>query len=192
MTLHSLISPYKKIFKKIKGKFRSKLFSILFCLFLMEIGDKKMNKKNLLILVFLFLFGASYIEIRDNVSNPEYYIKRAQKEVERLEKPNFFRSRKATSINIFVYDGESKDVVRVCLPLWLFKLCVDIAEDFKDDYPKYLRKHSKWDCEIAFRTLKEQRKNVWKIFKNIQTNDIEPWGLKVTKNLCIDHYRERS
>ncbi len=116
-----------------------------------------MNKKNLIILVFSFLFSACYIEIKENVSNPEYYIKKAQKEVERLEKPNFFKSRKTTSINIFVYDGESKDVVRVSLPLWLFNLCVDIAEDFDDD-PKYLRKHSKWDCDIDFHALKKLSK----------------------------------
>ncbi len=113
-----------------------------------------MNKKNLLILVLSFFFSACYIEIKENVSNPEYYIRKAQKEIERLEKPNFFRSRKATSINIFVYDGESKEVVRVGLPLWLFNLCVDIAEDFEND-PKHLRKHSKWDCEIDFRALKK-------------------------------------
>ncbi len=32
---------------------------------------------------------------------------------------------------------------------------------------------------------------LWKMIKNIEAKDMESWVLKVTKNLCIDHYREK-
>jgi len=116
-----------------------------------------MGKKKLLILVFSLLFTACYIDIRENVSNPEYYIKKAVREFERVERPDFFRSRKATSINIFVYDGESKDMIRVSLPLWFLNLCFDIAGDFNDE-EKPIDNPSKWDCEVDFQALKELKK----------------------------------
>jgi len=32
---------------------------------------------------------------------------------------------------------------------------------------------------------------LWKMIRKIETKDIEAWVLKVTRNLCIDHYREK-
>lgn len=116
-----------------------------------------MTKKNLLILPFIFILSSCYIEIKENVRNPEYYLNKAIREAERAERDSFWK-RKASSLNIFVYDRESNDIVKVSVPIWLFNFCVDIAEDFSDEPSKDFKVHSNWDCDIDFRALKKLSK----------------------------------
>lgn len=116
-----------------------------------------MIKRNLIILLLIFIFSACYIEIKENVGNPEPYLQKAIKEAERAERDSFWKGR-ASSLNIFVYDKESKDIVKVSVPIWFFNLCVDIAEDFSHEPSKDFRIPSNWDCDFDFHALKKLSK----------------------------------
>lgn len=116
-----------------------------------------MRMKNLLILPLIFTLSACYIEIKENVRNPEYHLNKAIREAEKAER-DFLWKRRASSLNIFVYDRESKDIVKISVPIWLFNFCVDIAENFSDEPSKDFKVHSKWNCDFDFRALKKLSK----------------------------------
>lgn len=116
-----------------------------------------MRIKNLLILPLILTLSACYIEIKENVRNPEPYINKATKEAERAERDSFWK-RRASSLNIFIYDRESNDLVKINIPIWLFNFCVDIADEFSNEPSKDFKVHSNWDCDIDFRALKKLSK----------------------------------
>ncbi len=118
-----------------------------------------MKRKNIfLIIPFVFLLTSCYIEIKENVMNPEFYLEKIKKEVERAERARFWRSGKVSSLNIFVYDRESKDIVKVSVPIWLFNFCIDIADEVGFGKGKKFVKNSKWECEIDYHSLKNLSK----------------------------------
>ncbi len=84
-----------------------------------------MNKKLLviiLILIFFSLNGCFVLQIQENVEYPSRVFKQAWKEIREIQTKYPERNGRAHRMNIIVYDGESRDLVRISVPMWLVNL----------------------------------------------------------------------
>ncbi len=117
-----------------------------------------MRWKNFAILPIILLMVSCLIEIKKNVQNPEPYLKKALGEVEKIERFEKFKAPRARYINIFVYHGESKDIVKISVPFWFFNFCINTASLFEKLGLNSMIKNSEVECDIDFHVLKNLHK----------------------------------
>jgi hypothetical protein len=73
-------------------------------------------------LIFFSLNGCFIIQIQEGVDYPSQIFKQAQDEIKKIQIKYSKKNVRAHKMNILVYDGESRDLVRISLPIWLVNL----------------------------------------------------------------------
>ncbi len=88
------------------------------------------------ILSFLVLNGCFVLQIQGNVKYPSKVIEKARNKIHKIHAKYPERGGRAYKLNLLVYDGSSRDLVRISAPMWLVNLCLKMG-----------LKHAKYEIE---------------------------------------------
>ncbi len=69
------------------------------------------------------------VQVHRDIHDPDRYFRRAYQEIERIQDGNDHRHGSPTVLRLLVHDREEGELVRLRVPLWLFKAAVDIGLD---------------------------------------------------------------
>ncbi|MCP2520342.1 hypothetical protein NLC82_04155 [Candidatus Aminicenantes bacterium AC-335-A11] len=98
-----------------------------------------MTKKIFILIVILSLFilnGCFVLQIQENVKYPSRVIEKAKNEIQKIHEKYPERKHIAHKLNLLVYDGESRDLIRISAPMWLVELILKMG-----------LKHAKYEIE---------------------------------------------
>lgn len=90
-----------------------------------------------IILLSLFLSACFLVKIKKGVDDPSSYFRKAYRQIERIHREDPDREGSPRRIHILVYDGSSRELIRVTTALWLVNWCLDVGA-----------KHAEWDGEF--------------------------------------------
>jgi hypothetical protein len=84
----------------------------------------------------LMLSGCVSLRIAGDVDDPGRYFKDAYAQIEQIHKAHPGREGRAHRLNLLVYDGSERKVVRLGVPMWVVNACleagVDVSEHNRD------------------------------------------------------------
>ncbi|MFQ6082369.1 MAG: hypothetical protein ACE5WD_03305 [Candidatus Aminicenantia bacterium] len=109
-----------------------------------------------IVLIFIFsLSGCFTIQIKKDVAYPAQAFERAWKEIEKIHLRNPERKGKPHIMNILVYDGSSREMVKVSVSMWIVNLGLESGLKYAEfDMKQHCSEHFNFD----WRALKDLRK----------------------------------
>lgn len=98
-----------------------------------------------IVLLTVLLSGCMSLHLRDNVNYPEQTFERAEKKIEDLHAKDPQRRGKIHKLNLLVYDGENRELVKLSIRKWLAQLILKIAvkDDMEDNVTNAILKDIK-------------------------------------------------
>ncbi|MEW5902082.1 MAG: hypothetical protein AB1715_11515 [Acidobacteriota bacterium] len=103
--------------------------------------------------LMLLASGCLSIQVASNVDDPDRYFRRAYSQIESLHKEYPGREGAVHSLQLLVYDGSDRKVVRIGVPMWLVNACLkagtEAAEHDSDDLD------FEKQYEIAWRSVRD-------------------------------------
>jgi hypothetical protein len=99
----------------------------------MEMNEKlgKTRKWMVLCLILPFILlmsGCLYVEVKDNVKNPDKYFREANRKIRKLERQFPDRRGPVSTISVLVYESSEQKIIRVEAPLCLIDACMDTSD----------------------------------------------------------------
>ena len=80
-----------------------------------------------LALVFLTLAGCIGIRVHRGVHNADAYFDQAEREIARLARDQHDGHGRVHRLHLLAYDRREGELVRICVPLWMVELAMDIG-----------------------------------------------------------------
>jgi hypothetical protein len=80
----------------------------------------------------LVLSGCLNVKVVEHVDDPGRYIDRALQRIEKIQSASPNREGHPHSLNVLVYDGDSRQIVQVETPLWIVHTAMDIGMHFAE------------------------------------------------------------
>ena len=118
-------------------------------------------KLGALLLIVLYLSGCLYVDVIDDVKNPERYFREAHREIARIPRSRHQRKHRAEQLHVLVYEKSERKIVKVVLPVglvdsfsdlehWIEEECDEFGFEKRYDLKKYRLNRKK------FRNLKRK------------------------------------
>ena len=82
-------------------------------------------KLGALLLILFYLSGCLYVDVVDDVDNPERYFREAHREISRIPRSRHQRKHRAEQLHVLVYEKSERKIVKVILP-------VGVVDSFSD------------------------------------------------------------
>ena len=79
------------------------------------------------VLMPLFFSACFSVYVAQDVNNPRSHLRKAQREIDRIQQKHPKRNSRAHSIHILVYVEDSGNIVRVSAPLWFVNSCLGLG-----------------------------------------------------------------
>lgn len=91
-----------------------------------------------LILIMLYLSGCLYVDIIDNVKNPERYFREAHREIARIApRDRFNRKHRPEQLHVLVYERSERKIVKVILPVGIVDSCSDLERWIEEECDEF-------------------------------------------------------
>jgi len=94
-------------------------------------------KLGALILIVFYLSGCLYVDVVDNVKNPERYFREAYREIARIPSSRFHRKNPPEQLHILVYEKSDRKIVKVILPVGLVDSCSDLEHWIEEECDEF-------------------------------------------------------
>ena len=85
----------------------------------------------------LYLSGCLYVDVIDNVKNPERYFREAYREIARITRSRFHRKRQPEQLHVLVYERSERKIVKVILPVGIVDSCSDLEHWVEEEYDEF-------------------------------------------------------
>jgi hypothetical protein len=80
-----------------------------------------------LILTFFSLNGCLIFQLQENVKYPSRVFEKAKSRINEIHAKYPERKGIVHRVNMLIYDGESRDLIRISVPMWLVNLCLKVG-----------------------------------------------------------------
>ena len=90
-----------------------------------------------LLLVVFYLSGCLYVDVIDNVKNPERYFREAHREISRIPRSRNHRKHRAEQLHILVYEKSERKIVKVILPVGIVDSCSDLEHWIEEECDEF-------------------------------------------------------
>jgi len=94
-------------------------------------------KLGALILIVLYLSGCLYVDVIENVKNPERYFREAYREIARIPRYRFHRNTRPEQLHVLVYERSERKIVKVILPVGLVDSCSDLEHWIEEECDEF-------------------------------------------------------
>lgn len=91
-----------------------------------------------LILAVLYLSGCLYVDVIDNVKNPERYFREAHREIRRISpRDRFHKKHQPEQLHVLVYERSERKIIKVILPVGIVDSCSDLEHWIKEECDEF-------------------------------------------------------
>ncbi len=95
-------------------------------------------KLGAIILIALYLSGCLYVDVIDNVKNPERYFREAHREIARIpRRDRFHRKQRPEQLHILIYERSERKIVKVILPVGIVDSCSDLEHRIEEECDEF-------------------------------------------------------
>jgi hypothetical protein len=95
-------------------------------------------KLGALILIALYLSGCLYVDVIDNVKNPERYFREAHREIARIpRRDRFNREHRPEQLHVLIYERSERKIVKVILPVGIVDSCSDFEHWIEEECDEF-------------------------------------------------------
>ncbi len=94
---------------------------------------KTLWKLGTLIFIVIYLSGCLYVDVIENVKNPERYFREAYREIDRIPRNRFARKHRPEQLHVLVYERSERKIVKVILPVGLVDSCSDLEHWIEEE-----------------------------------------------------------
>jgi len=94
-------------------------------------------KLGALILTVLYLSGCLYVDVVDNVKNPERYFREAYREISRISRNRFHKKHRSEQLHVLVYERSERKIVKVILPVGIVDSCSDLENWIEEECDEF-------------------------------------------------------
>ena len=99
---------------------------------------KTLWKLGALIFIVIYLSGCLYVDVIDNVKNPERYFREARREIARIpRRDRFRRKRRPEQLHVLVYEKSERKIVKVILPVGIVDSCSDLEHWIEEECDEF-------------------------------------------------------
>jgi len=110
-----------------------------------KLGKTRKWMRLCMILPFILLMsGCLYVEVKDDVKNPDKYFREANRKIRKLERQFPDRRGPVSTINVLVYESSERKIIRVEAPIFLIDACMDTSDIYDIDI----------DCDFDFQKIR--------------------------------------
>lgn len=94
-------------------------------------------KLGALILAVFYLSGCLYVDVIDNVNNPERYFREAHREINRIPRNRFYRKHQPEQLHVLVYERSERKIVKIVLPVGIIDSCSDLEHWIEEECDEF-------------------------------------------------------
>ena len=89
------------------------------------------------LLVVLYLSGCLYVDVIDDVKNPDRYFREAYREISGIPRNRFHRKQRPEQLHVLVYEKSERKIVKVILPVGIVDSCSDLEHWIEEEYDEF-------------------------------------------------------
>ncbi|MCJ7582304.1 MAG: hypothetical protein MUP98_17455 [Candidatus Aminicenantes bacterium] len=94
-------------------------------------------KLGALLLAVLYLSGCLYVDVIDNVKNPERYFREAYREIAQIPRSRIQRKHRSEQLHVLVYERSERKIVKIILPVGIVDSCSDLEHWIEEEYDEF-------------------------------------------------------
>ena len=94
-------------------------------------------KLGTLILIVFYLSGCLYVDVVEDVKNPDRYFREAYREIARIPSSRFRRNIRPEQLHVLVYERSERKIVKVILPVGLVDSCSDLEHWIEEECDEF-------------------------------------------------------
>ena len=128
-------------------------------------------KLGALLLIVMYLSGCLYVDVIEDVKNPDRYFREAYREIAKIPRSRSHRKQQPEQLHVLVYEKSDRKIVRVILPVGIVDSCTDLEHWIEEEFDDFgfekrydLKKHRL--NRKKFRNLKHKRPGYLAEFKD--------------------------
>ncbi|MFC2166511.1 hypothetical protein ACFLQZ_00935 [Acidobacteriota bacterium] len=94
-------------------------------------------KLGALILIVLYLSGCLYVDVINDVKNPEQYFREARREIARIPRNHLQRKHRPEQLHVLVYEKSERKIVKLILPVGIVDSCSDLEHWIEEECDEF-------------------------------------------------------
>ena len=98
---------------------------------------KKIGQWITLLLIVMYFTGCLYVDVIENVKNPNRDFREAYREIARIPRSRLYRKRHPEQLHVLVYEQSERKIVKIILPVGLVDSCSDLERWVEEECDEF-------------------------------------------------------